>query len=111
MAVNMALQGILSLPVQQVAAAQQLGAFIKTYQATLTKTVVGAITFVVAGVFFCAGGIFTVATRVILLVFGLLSLGLAISMAYSIIQVAARGCGSIHIPALGSLGGQWWRCL
>jgi hypothetical protein len=34
MAVNMALQGILSLPVQQVAAAQQLGAFIKTYQAS-----------------------------------------------------------------------------
>ncbi|HEX3641839.1 MAG TPA: hypothetical protein VHV10_11160 [Ktedonobacteraceae bacterium] len=58
MAVNMAPQGILLLSVQQVAAAQQLGAFIKTYQATLTKTVVGAITFVVAGVFFCAGGIF-----------------------------------------------------
>jgi uncharacterized protein DUF6585 len=92
MAVKVNPQGILPLPVQQVAAAQRLGAFMKIYEATLIKTVLGAITFMVAAVLFCAGGIFppdlTEVTRVILLVFGLSFLGLAISMIYSVIQVA-----------------------
>jgi len=86
--------GILPQPVQQVAAAGRLGAFMKVYKTTFVKTVVGAITFVVAAALFCAGGIFPpdleVVTRVILLVFGLFFLGLAISLTSSVIQVANR---------------------
>src|SRR5262249_2435617 len=92
MAASMVPQGVLPLPVQQTAAAQQLGVFIKTYKSTLVRTVIGAITFLVAGAFFCAGGIFppdlTLVTRAVLLIFGLLFLGVAISMIYSVIQVA-----------------------
>jgi hypothetical protein len=64
---NMVPPIILPLPVQQVAAAQRLGAFLKAYKTSLARTIVGAFIFLVAAALFCAGGIFppelTVTTR------------------------------------------------
>ena len=98
MATHMAPQSILSLPVQQVAISQQLGAFVKTYQATLKQTIGATITFMVATLFFCGGGLLppdlTIATRVVLVTFGLLSLALVISMLSSIMQTANQ---QIHL--------------
>jgi hypothetical protein len=92
MTTNVVLLSMLPLPVQQVAAAQRLGAFLKAYKTSLIRTILGAFVFMVAAALFCAGGIFppdlTVTTRVVLLVFGLLFLGLAIFLVYSVIQVA-----------------------
>jgi hypothetical protein len=92
MTTNMVPPVILPLPVQQVAAAQRLGAFTKAYKASLVRTIIGSLVFLVAAALFCAGGIFppelTVTTRGLLLVFGLFFLGLAISLGYSVIQVA-----------------------
>ncbi len=92
MVTNIAPQGILPLPVQQVAAAQQLGAFLKVYKASLVRTIIGALFFMAAAVFFCGGGIFptdlSVTTRVVLLVFGLFSLGLVVYLVSTVIQAA-----------------------
>ena len=92
MTTNMVPLDMLPLPVQQVAAVQRLGAFMKAYKTSLVRTILGALVFMVAAALFCAGGIFPpdlpVTTRVVLLGFGLFSLGLAIFLAYSVIQVA-----------------------
>ena len=45
MATNMVPVDILPLPVQQVAATQRLGAFVKAYKASLVRTIVGALVF------------------------------------------------------------------
>jgi hypothetical protein len=96
MAVNMTPQGILSLPVQQVAAAQQLGAFSKTYKTTIVKTVVGSSAFLVGGVAFFIGSI--AGSIVILMVFALSFLAMAIYMIYSAIQVVNQ---QIHLFQYG----------
>jgi hypothetical protein len=92
MATNMVPVGILPLPVQQVAATQRLGAFVKAYKASLVRTIVGALVFLVGAALFCAGGILppnlTVTTRGVLLVCGLFFLGLAVSLASSVLQAA-----------------------
>ena len=92
MATNIVPVGILPLPVQQVAATQRLGAFVKAYKASLVRTIVGALVFLAGAGLFCAGGILppelTVTTRLVLLVFGLFFFGLALSLGYSVIQVA-----------------------
>lgn len=93
MATDMASTGVLPLPVQQVASAQRLGTFTRAYKTTsLVRTIIGSLVFLVAAMFFCAGGILppelTVTTRVLLLASGLLSLSLALSLSYSVIQVA-----------------------
>jgi hypothetical protein len=92
MATNMVSQGILPQSVQQVAVAGQLGAFTKVYKSAPTGAFVGAIILMVVAAFSCAGAIFlpdmVVVTRVILLAFGLLFLGGAISQVSSAIQVA-----------------------
>lgn len=83
---------LLPLPVQQRAEAQRLGAFTKAYQTTVVRTIVGSFVFLVAAALFCVGGILppdlTVTTRGVLLVFGLLFLGLALTLAYNVLQVA-----------------------
>jgi hypothetical protein len=92
MATNMVPVGMLPLPVQQVAVTQRLGAFVKAYKASLVRTIVGALVFLAGAALFCAGGILppdlTVTTRGVLLVFGLLFLGLALSLASSVLQAA-----------------------
>ena len=92
MTTNMIPPVMLPSPVQQVAAAQQLGAFLKVYKTTVVRTFIGSLVFLVAAALFCAGGIFppelTVTIRGLLLVFGLFFLGLALFLAYSVIQVA-----------------------
>src|ERR1700716_4207795 len=92
MATNIVPVGILPLPVQQVAATQRLGAFVKAYKASLVRTIVGALVFLAGAELFCAGGIFpsdlTGTTRGVLLVCGLRSLSLAISLVSSVFQTA-----------------------
>jgi len=95
MSTNMTPQDILSPPVQQVAATLQLGAFIKTYKATLAGTIGGIITCIVVAALFLAGATilhdtFNTTTIIIFLIFVLLFLGGAISMIYDAIQVANR---------------------
>ena len=92
MTTNMVPPVMLPMPVQQVAAAQRLGAFMKAYKTTVVRTIIGSLVFLVGAALFCAGGIFppdlTVTTRGVLLVFGLFFLGLALSLASSVIRVA-----------------------
>ncbi len=92
MTTNILPADILPLPVQQVAAAQELGTFTRAYETSLARTTIGSLVFLAGAALFSAGGIFppdlTVTTRGLLLVFGLFSLGLAISLAYSVIRVA-----------------------
>jgi len=92
MTTNTVPPGMLPLPVQQVSAAQQLGAFMKAYKTNLVRTIIGALVFLLTAALLCAGGIFppdlTVTTRGVLLVFGLISLGLALSLASSVIREA-----------------------
>jgi hypothetical protein len=92
MATNMVPQDRLPLPVQQVAAAHRLGAFLKAYNTSLVRTIIGALVFLAGAALFFAGGIFppeeTVVTRGILLVFALLFLGTAIYMVSTVIQAA-----------------------
>ena len=92
MATNMVPQDRLPLPVQQVAAAHRLGAFLKAYNTSLVRTIIGALVFLAGAALFLAGGIFppdeTVVTRGILLVFALLFLGTAIYMVSTVIQAA-----------------------
>jgi hypothetical protein len=45
MATNIVPAGMLPLPVQQVAATQRLGAFVKAYKASLVRTIVGTLVF------------------------------------------------------------------
>lgn len=89
---NMVPQDGLPVQVQQVAAAQQLGAFLKVYGTKLVRTSIGALVFLVGAALFFAGGIFptdeTVATRGILLVFAVLFLSTAIYMIFTVIQAA-----------------------
>jgi hypothetical protein len=96
MAVNMAPQGILSLPVQQVATAQQLGPFMKTYKTTLVRTILGIIFFFVGTVFFFVGAV--AGSQIVLLLLGLLCLALVIYLVYTAIQVANR---QIHLFQYG----------
>ncbi|MFL5704866.1 MAG: DUF6585 family protein [Ktedonobacteraceae bacterium] len=94
MATNMVPQDMLPPQVQQVAASHRLGAFLKAYNASLVRTIIGALVFLVGAILFFAGGIFpldeTVMTRGILLVFALLFLGMAIYMVSTVIQAAGR---------------------
>lgn len=92
MTTHMVPPDILPLPVQQVATDQRLGAFTKAYRTAVVRTIVGSFVFLAAAAFLCAGIILppdlTATTRGVLLVFGLLSLGLALWLAFSILQVA-----------------------
>src|SRR5947209_9170730 len=92
MTTNMVSAVMLPLPVQQVAAAQRLGTFTKAYKTSLVRTMIGSLVFLIGAALFCVGGILppglTVTTRLVLLVFGLFFLGLALSLGYSVIQVA-----------------------
>lgn len=92
MATNIAASNALPLPVQQVAAAQQLGAFKKVYTASVVRTIIGSCVFLMATAFFGVGGLLPagleLTTRVVLVVFGVLSLAVALYLGYSGIQVA-----------------------
>jgi hypothetical protein len=92
MTTNMAPPAILPQSVQQVAAAQRLGAFTKVYTTAVVRTIIGSLVFLAAAALFCAGGLLppelTVTARIALLACGLLFLGLAFSLANSVIQVA-----------------------
>lgn len=94
MTTNIVPPDMLPLPVQQEAATQRLGAFLKAYKTNLVRTIIGALVFLVAAALFGAGGLFppdlAVTTRGVLLVCGLFSLGLALSLAPSVIQAANR---------------------
>jgi hypothetical protein len=87
---NMIPQDVVPLAVQQAADAHQLGTFLKAHKASLTRTTLGATLFLVGAVLFLAGGIFatdsTTRIKLILLVFGVLFLGQAIFMAYTVTQ-------------------------
>ncbi len=92
MARNTISQGLLPPPVQQAAAYGQLGGFQKAYQASLVRTVMAAIIFTCAAVGSLAGFAFgndlNGTTRIVLLLFALLFLGLVLSMIYDTIQAA-----------------------
>jgi uncharacterized protein DUF6585 len=92
MATNTISQEMLPLAVQKVAESQQLGAFVKGYKPNLVRTSIGAFVMLLGAAFFLVGGIFppdlTVRTRVVLLVFGPLCLGLAIYMIFRVLQAA-----------------------
>lgn len=92
MATHMVPSSVLPLPVQQAAARQRLGAFKKAYKTNLVRTIVSSFVFLAAGALFCVGGLLpadlTVTTRLVLLAFGLLFLGTALYLGYSVIQVA-----------------------
>lgn len=92
MATNMISQERLPLSVQQVAAAQQLGAFVKGYGSSIVRTIIGALVFLVAGILFFVGGTIptdeTVATRSVLVIFAVLFVGTAIYLLYTVIQAA-----------------------
>lgn len=94
METNIAQQNMLPLEVQQAAAAQRLGTFIKVYKSSLTRTIIGVVFFLVGGILFLAGGIFptdiSIVTRVILLFFGISFAALAIYMAFTVIRVAGQ---------------------
>lgn len=94
MATNMVSSGVLPPPVQQVAAAQRLGTFRKIYKASVIRTIIGSGVFLAAAALFCLGGLLPpgqeAMTRFVLLVFGVLSLGLAFYLGYTVIQVAKQ---------------------
>ncbi|HLZ62937.1 MAG TPA: DUF6585 family protein [Ktedonosporobacter sp.] len=96
MAKNLATQGVLPLPmpVQQAAAARGLGAFRKTYQATLARTVAVIILFLLAAVGFSAGAIFgndlNIGGRIIFLLLVLLFVVVSIYLIFSVIEAAQR---------------------
>jgi len=93
MAVNMAPQGSLPMPVQQAAMAQQLGAFMKGYKATLVRMILGTIVFAALGLFFVALAINTSGDGsgiAIGGVLGLLSFGLTAFFIYRIVQAAGQ---------------------
>lgn len=90
---NMAPQDLLPLPVQQIAADQQLGAFAKAYPPSLTRTILGALLFLITGGLFFAGGVFppdSVNTKVILAGFGVALLGLALYLFSTVAQAATQ---------------------
>ncbi len=86
---NIISQDVVPLPVQQIADAQQLGTFLKVYQASLLRTIIAVIVFLGAAVLFLAGGILatdtTTRVKIILLVFGVLFLGMAVYLASTVI--------------------------
>src|SRR6266705_1304361 len=92
MATNMIPQDILPPLVQQAAASGRLGTFLKAYKASLVRTIIGALVFLAGGVLFLAGGLFppdlSLTSRVVLVVFALLFIGMAIYMIASALQVA-----------------------
>lgn len=92
MAMNMASQNMLPMPVQLAAMAHQLGAFSKVYPATIVKTIIGALVFLVIGIGFAAAGILpqdtSGATKVVFLIFALLFVFTALYMMYGAIRVA-----------------------
>lgn len=94
MAANIVPQDILPLSVQQIAASERLGTFMKMYKSSLTRTIIGAIFFLLGGVLFVGGGALppdlSVVTRAVLLIFGLLFLGLTIYMVFTVIQAAGQ---------------------
>ncbi len=96
MATNIISPDILPLPVQQAAAAQQLGAFKKVYKTRLARSIISATFFMVGAVFFFSGAIFpppsdiSLTTRVILLGFAILMLVLAIYLFSTVLQAANR---------------------
>ena len=85
MATNMTPQSILSLPVQQVAATQQLGAFSKTYKTAIARTIIGSSIFLAMGIVFFIGVI--AASSIFLTVFALLFIALALYMFYTASQI------------------------
>lgn len=85
MAANMTPPGLLSLPVQQVATAQQLGPFAKIYKTTIVRTTIGSSVFLIAGVAFFIGGI--VGSVIFLSIIGLLFIAMAIYMLYTAIRI------------------------
>jgi hypothetical protein len=87
---NITPQDIVPQPVQQTADAHQLGTFLKVYKASLLRTILGATVFLGAAVLFLAGGIFatdaTTRVKIILLVLGVLFLGMAMYLAFTVAQ-------------------------
>lgn len=92
MATNMTPQDTLPPPVQQIAAAQQLGAFIKAYGVSINGTIIGAFIFLAGSIFFFVGGFspsdLEVTVRVVLLTFAVLFLGMTIYLLSTVIQIA-----------------------
>lgn len=93
MAVNTTPQGYLPMHVQQAAMTQQLGAFTKSYKASLVRTILGVVVCAVAGLFFvvlaiASGGDGT--GIAVGLVFGLLFLGLTVYLIYRFFQVGGQ---------------------
>lgn len=82
-------QDVVPAGVRQIADAQQMGTFFKAYQASIVRTIIAVIVFVGAGVLFMAGGILatdtTTRVKIILLVFGVLFLGMAVYLAYTVV--------------------------
>src|SRR5690242_7821542 len=92
MATNMVSSDVLPLPVQQAAASQQLGTFRKVYKASIIRTIIGSCVFLAAAALFGLGGLLPpgleATTRFVLLIFGVLSLGVALYLVRSVVQVA-----------------------
>jgi hypothetical protein len=94
MSTNMAQQGFLSMSVQQAAAAQQLGAFHKTYTFRLIGPIIGIPVYVVVGVlfafFFPRMGIVTSSSSIVFPGIALLFLCAAVYQVYLLIQHSGR---------------------
>ncbi|HET8846716.1 MAG TPA: DUF6585 family protein [Ktedonobacteraceae bacterium] len=94
MVTNMMPQEPLPLPVQQVAATQQLGALVKVYKASIIGSIVGFLLFLIGGVFFLFGGLFaedtTDNTKTVLVLCGVACLALAVYLVALVIQAVSR---------------------
>ncbi|HTK05680.1 MAG TPA: DUF6585 family protein [Ktedonobacteraceae bacterium] len=97
MAMNMPPQGFLSMPVQQAAAAQRLGPFMKSYKVNVISFVVGMVVCAGAGILFVGTALSPEndgTTMGFELVAALLFLALAVFLIYRFIQIGSR---QIHL--------------
>lgn len=94
MKTDLVLEDMVPFDVQTTADTQNLGTLIEVYPSKLIGTVIASFLIMIGGLFFLASGLLqlhaTIATRVFMSLAGLIIIGSAIYMIYTVVQAAGR---------------------